>query len=168
MRRRFDPLSILWNDYSEAVTEFRAKKCRDYCPVCGDNCCNGRLNPAIGSRAPFKNLKVVRYRWDKPPENDPYIVDRRFLWMGACYLVRTCPCLREGQCGIYDKPERPWECTDYPLYLQAPLNIPFLRPIICAERSCCIFKYEKNCRELESLAESLKLEVIFHPPPEEQ
>jgi len=161
-----DLLQFFWNKFFQPVREIREELCGGYCPICGDNCCNGRLNPAVGAQKPFTHLKKVRYRWHTPPPEGPYIIDHRFLWMGKCYISGACPYLKDNLCLLYEKSERPWECMEYPLYLQVPFGIPFLRPFISVEKSCNIFKYEKNCEKIEALAYTLGLDVVFHPAPD--
>jgi hypothetical protein len=147
----------------DAVAQFREGKCAHYCLICGDNCCTGRLNPLIRDTRAFSKIKKVRYRWDNPPEREPFLVDRRFLFWGGCILVRQCPHLKDSLCSLYGDIQRPRECFDYPLYLDVPLSIPFAKPFISVELSCSIFRYEKNRREVKDLGSRLGLEVLFHP-----
>jgi hypothetical protein len=158
-----DLVRRFWKKEYDAVTAFREAKCNDYCLICGDNCCSGRLNPSFRDLRAFSSLKRVRYRWNRPPEGEPFLVDRRILLWGGYVLVRQCPHLKSGRCSIYGDPHRPRECFDYPLYLDVPLSIPFFRPFISVELSCGIFRYEKNRREIEDLAGRLNLEVMLHP-----
>ncbi|GEM_PF-1758763 len=162
-----DPLRLFWTNYCDAVAEFREEKCREYCGICGDNCCSGRLNPEFNNLSAFSHLKRVRYRWHRPPEgNEPYLIDRRILIWGSFFLVRTCPHLKDNLCSIHSDTGRPRVCDEYPVYLQTPFSIPFLRPFISVELSCSIFKYKQNYEEIRHFAERLGLEVVFHPAPE--
>lgn len=160
-------IKIFWKRYYKEVEEYRQEKCAKYCFICGDNCCNGRLNPSFYDIRPFSHLKRVRYRWDVPPEKESYIIDRRFFCFGGFFLVRECPYLNDGLCKLYSDPIRPKECYEYPMYLDVPLQIPFFKPFISVEMSCTIFSYEKNRSEVEEFARNLGLGIIFHPPYEE-
>jgi len=162
-----DPLKVFWSNYCDAVAEFRGSKCSEYCSICGDNCCAGRLNPELHDISAFSQLRRVRYRWHKPPEGEePYLIDRRILFWGSFFLVRACPHLKDNLCSIYSDAGRPDVCNDYPVYLQTPFSIPFLRPFISVELSCTIFRYRQNCEEISRFAEKLGLDVVFHPAPE--
>jgi len=159
-----DPLKAFWPDYCDAVAELKDEKCRDYCGICGDNCCAGRLNPEISDPGSFSGLRKVRYRWHRPPEGDePYLIDRRFLLWGSLFLVRACPHLKDGRCSIHGEAGRPRVCSDYPMYLQSPFSLPFLRPFISVELSCTIFRYRQNCDEVRRFAQKKGLDVVFHP-----
>jgi hypothetical protein len=162
-----DLLKMFWKKHAAAVKEFREKKCSQYCPICGDNCCNGRLNPSFTDSRPFAHLKKIRYRWHKPPSGEPFIVDRKFLFFGSYFLVNECPYLARGLCTIHGDAKRPFECHEYPMYLGAPFGVPFFKPFISAESSCSIFKYEKNIAEARALAGELGLDIIFHSDPGE-
>ena len=162
-----DLLHMFWKKYARSVEVFRQEKCGKYCAICGDNCCTGRLNPSFGTIRPFSRLKRVRYKWDVPPEKEPYVINRKFFFLGAYYLVGECPCLKDGLCALYNDPLRPPECYEYPMYLNVPLGIPFLKPFISAEMSCTIFRYEKNRTEAEEFARDLGIELIWHPPYDE-
>lgn len=155
-------LRYFWKKYFDSIEEFREKKCKQYCFICGDNCCNGRLNPAFSKRGLFKDLKVIRYKWHKPPSGEPYLVDRRLLGIGSIFLVNECPFLKDNLCVVHENPLRPSQCTDYPLYLDCALGIPFLKPFISVECSCRIFHYKKNISEVEMFAKKLGLDIVFH------
>ncbi|MDQ7824172.1 MAG: hypothetical protein RDV48_15325 [Candidatus Eremiobacteraeota bacterium] len=159
-----DLVKLLWKNHQGALESLREVMCARYCPICGDNCCTGRLNPSISDLRAFPDLRRVRYRWDRKPEG-PYLVDRRFLFFGTCYLVNGCPHLKGNLCAIHEEAARPRECHEYPLYLDFPFSIPFFKPFISVELSCGIFRYKKNCDEVSQLGERLGLEVIFHETP---
>ena len=87
---------------------------------------------------------------------------------GSYILMRECPHLNNGLCKIYEDRLRPQGCHDYPMYLDSPFGMAFLRPLIIVEMSCSIFRYEKNRIEAEELAEGLGLEIVFRPDYEDE
>jgi len=162
-----DLLRVFWLNYCDAVAEFRAEKCSEYCRICGNNCCTGRLNPEFNDLRAFSHLKRVRYRWHRPPEGgEPYLIDRSILVWKSFFLVRACPHLKDNLCSIYSDKGRPRVCDEYPVYLQTPFSVPFLRPFISVELSCAMCKYSQNCEEISRFAEKLGLDVVFHPASE--
>jgi len=147
----------------EALDAFRAESCASFCPECPDNCCNGRLNPRLRSIEEFKSLPAVKWLWQSPPREGPYIVDRRTLLGGSRFLAGPCPHFREGACAIFGRPGRPADCRLYPVSLQRPLwGLPLV-VMIGAELSCRIFEDEESRRKLEALAASHGVEVVFFP-----
>lgn len=152
-------ISVFSDRAYEDVDKLKKELCDEYCRVCPDNCCSGRLNVSFRDNANFRGIPIVRSRWQRPPRSEAYISDRRFLFFGKKHLIGRCPYLTdEGRCAVHEKTDRPADCVDYPLYIA---NFLFGR-ILKAEKSCFIFTYPKNCRKVLDLGRKLDLPVIFN------
>ncbi len=143
-----------------AVAALRDEICGEFCHVCPSNCCSGRLNISVGGNVNFRDLPVVRSRWERPPASGAYVTDRRFLFFGGRYLVGRCPYLDDdGICGIHEKTDRPLDCSLFPLYLT---RMPFsLYRVLKAEKSCFALSEPRVCRRIIELGQSLGVSVVF-------
>ena len=143
-----------------AVENLRDELCNKYCPICPVNCCTGRLNISFRENINFRGIPVLKNRWQLPPKNGVYITDRRFWFLGKCYLIGRCPYLSdEGVCGIHEKTDRPEDCVKYPLYISR--GFPFFSRQIKAEKSCFIFGNGSNCRKVIELGQKFNTEVLI-------
>lgn len=147
-------------DDEKAVSALRDALCKKFCSVCPNSCCSGRLGISVGDNINFRDLQVIRSRWQRPPASEAYITDRRFLFWGKKYLVGRCPYFSDdGSCGIHAKTDRPKDCVLYPLYIS---RYPFsFERIIKAEKSCFIFSDPSACRKVIELGQKLGLKVFF-------
>lgn len=150
-----------WNPLKEEIAILRSRFCDRYCLRCEENCCSGRLNPAIGKSGHFSSLPVVRYKWHKTPAAGAYLLDRRGILGGELHLCGRCPYLQENLCSIHESPDRPQDCVKYPLSLVHPFQISLFLPVLLAERSCPIFLRGANCMEAQKLADRFGVEFVL-------